>query len=124
MMKTRYAKHAATKRGYTIHKTRRSEAQWKMYVEISFDQCQPSGLAQMATKGNLRKVIITSERSRVRASSWKFFFRSEKGMGLSPKAKVQVLHTAQLDVIVSSNHQQLTCRSKRNKNFVLGHSSF
>nr|GEZ30114.1 hypothetical protein [Tanacetum cinerariifolium] len=38
---------------------------------------------------------------------------AKKEWGLSPKAKVRVLHTAQLDVTVSSNHQQLTCRSKQ-----------
>ncbi|GJW75074.1 hypothetical protein Tco_0134444 [Tanacetum coccineum] len=41
---------------------------------------EPSGLAQMATKG------------------------AKKEWGLSPKEKVRVLHTAQLDVTVSSNH--------------------
>nr|GEX29070.1 probable carboxylesterase 2 [Tanacetum cinerariifolium] len=30
--------------------------------------------------------------------------RGKKEWGLSPKAKVRVLHTAQLDVTVSSNH--------------------
>nr|GEV20211.1 hypothetical protein [Tanacetum cinerariifolium] len=65
---------------------------------------QPSELAQMATKGNLGEVVTTCERSWVQASPWGFSFRSEKGVGLSLKAKVRVLHTAQLDVTVSSNH--------------------
>ncbi|GJZ09169.1 hypothetical protein Tco_0543452 [Tanacetum coccineum] len=38
---------------------------------------------------------------------------AKKEWGLSPNAKVRVLHTAQLDVTVSSNHYQLTCHSKK-----------
>nr|GEV06904.1 ATPase, F1/V1/A1 complex, alpha/beta subunit, zinc knuckle CX2CX4HX4C [Tanacetum cinerariifolium] len=52
----------------------------------------------MATKGNLGEVVTTCERSWVQASPWGFYFKSEKKWGLSPKAKVQVLYTAQLDV--------------------------
>nr|GEU63720.1 RNA polymerase II-associated protein 3 isoform X1 [Tanacetum cinerariifolium] len=51
----------------------------------------------MATKGNLGEVVTTCERSWVQASPWGFSFRSEKGVGLSHKAKIRVLHTAQLD---------------------------
>nr|GEU99613.1 hypothetical protein [Tanacetum cinerariifolium] len=65
--------------------------------------CQ-SGLAQMATKGNLGEVVTTCERSWVQASPWGFPSGAKKEWGLSPKAKVRVLHTAQLDVTVSSNH--------------------
>nr|GEY91948.1 ribonuclease H-like domain-containing protein [Tanacetum cinerariifolium] len=43
--------------------------------------CQPSGLAQMATKDNLGEVVTTCERSWVQASPWGFSFRSEKGVG-------------------------------------------
>nr|GEY63101.1 basic 7S globulin 2-like [Tanacetum cinerariifolium] len=39
---------------------------------------EPSGLAQMATKGNLGEVVITCERSWVQASPLEFSFRSEK----------------------------------------------
>nr|GEU64861.1 hypothetical protein [Tanacetum cinerariifolium] len=52
----------------------------------------------MATKGNLGEVVTICERSWVQASPWRFSFRSEKGVGFIPKANVQVLHTAQLDV--------------------------
>nr|GEX25448.1 hypothetical protein [Tanacetum cinerariifolium] len=39
---------------------------------------KPSGLAQMATKGNLGEVVTTCERSWVQASPWRFSFRSER----------------------------------------------
>nr|GEU46383.1 reverse transcriptase domain-containing protein [Tanacetum cinerariifolium] len=52
----------------------------------------------MATKGNLREVVTTCERSWVQASLWGFPLGAKKEWGLSPKAKVRVLHTAQLDV--------------------------
>nr|GEY36919.1 hypothetical protein [Tanacetum cinerariifolium] len=58
----------------------------------------------LRTKGNFGKVVTTCERSWVQASPWGFFFRSEKRVGFILKAKVRVLHTAQLDVTVSSNH--------------------
>nr|GEY59187.1 mammalian uncoordinated homology 13, domain 2 [Tanacetum cinerariifolium] len=44
-----------------------------------------SGLAQMATNGNLGKVVTTCGRSQVRASPWGFSLWSKKGVGLSPK---------------------------------------
>nr|GEX53912.1 putative reverse transcriptase domain-containing protein [Tanacetum cinerariifolium] len=47
----------------------------------------------MATKGNLGEVVTTCEMSWVQASPWGFSFRSEKGVGLSPKAKVMVAPT-------------------------------
>nr|GEZ13279.1 hypothetical protein [Tanacetum cinerariifolium] len=43
---------------------------------------KPSELAQIATKGNLREVVTTCERSWVQASPWGFSFRSEKGVSL------------------------------------------
>ncbi|GJW33191.1 hypothetical protein Tco_0053223, partial [Tanacetum coccineum] len=43
---------------------------------------------------------------------------ARKEWGLSPKAKVRVLHTAQLDVVVSSNHYQLTCHAFYRHDFV------
>nr|GEU82892.1 hypothetical protein [Tanacetum cinerariifolium] len=55
-------------------------------------------LPKMATKGNLGEVVTTCERSWVQASSWGFPSGAKKEWGLSPKAKVRVLHTAQLDV--------------------------
>nr|GEU38650.1 hypothetical protein [Tanacetum cinerariifolium] len=67
-------------------------------LHTNYKCIKPSGLAQMATKGNLEEVVTTCERSWVQASPWGFSFRSEKEWGLSLKAKVRVLHTAQLDV--------------------------
>nr|GEV25927.1 hypothetical protein [Tanacetum cinerariifolium] len=58
----------------------------------------------MTTKGNLGEVVITCERSWVQASPCGFPSGAKKEWGLSLKAKVRVLHTAQLDVTVSSNH--------------------
>nr|GEX81618.1 hypothetical protein [Tanacetum cinerariifolium] len=54
----------------------------------------------MATKGNLGEVVTTCERSWVQAPPWGFPSGAKKEWGLSPKAKVRVLHTAQLDVTV------------------------
>nr|GEU41120.1 hypothetical protein [Tanacetum cinerariifolium] len=61
----------------------------------------------MATKGNLGEVVTTCERSWVQALPWGFSFRSEKEWGLSPKAKVRVLDTAQLDVTNGVNIPKL-----------------
>nr|GEZ14658.1 RNA-directed DNA polymerase, eukaryota, reverse transcriptase zinc-binding domain protein [Tanacetum cinerariifolium]GEZ14980.1 RNA-directed DNA polymerase, eukaryota, reverse transcriptase zinc-binding domain protein [Tanacetum cinerariifolium] len=60
------------------------------YEKLRSKHCliQPSGLAQMAIKGNLREVVTTCERSWVQALPWGFSFRSEKEWGLSPKAKI------------------------------------
>nr|GFA29609.1 hypothetical protein [Tanacetum cinerariifolium] len=63
----------------------------------------------MATKSNLGEVVTTCERSWVQASPWGFFFMSDKKWGLSPKAKVRVLHTAQLDVTKEKADVTLTC---------------
>nr|GEW79909.1 hypothetical protein [Tanacetum cinerariifolium] len=52
----------------------------------------------MVTKGNLREVVTTCERSWVHDSPWGFSSGAKKEWGLSPKAKVPVLHIAQLDV--------------------------
>nr|GEX18753.1 integrase, catalytic region, zinc finger, CCHC-type, peptidase aspartic, catalytic [Tanacetum cinerariifolium] len=70
------------------------------YMEVSFyeEWYKPSGLAQMATKGNFGEVVTTCEKSWVQASLWGFPSGAKKEWGLSPKAKVRVLHTAQLDV--------------------------
>nr|GEW70425.1 hypothetical protein [Tanacetum cinerariifolium] len=54
----------------------------------------------MTTKSNLGEVVTTCQRSWVQASPWGFPSGAEKKWGLSPKAKVRVLHTAQLDVTV------------------------
>nr|GEW05922.1 hypothetical protein [Tanacetum cinerariifolium] len=43
-----------------------------------------NGLAQMATKGNLREVVTTCERSWVKALSCGFSFRSKKGVVFIP----------------------------------------
>nr|GEZ62844.1 hypothetical protein [Tanacetum cinerariifolium] len=63
-----------------------------------------------ATRPNLGEVVTTCERSWVQASPWGFLSgakrsgvyplrrRSKKEWGLSPKEKVRVLHTAQLNV--------------------------
>nr|GEW35270.1 hypothetical protein [Tanacetum cinerariifolium] len=59
---------------------------------------------QMATKGNLGEVVTTCEKSWVQASPWGFPSGAKKECGLSHKAKVRVLHTAQLNVTMSSNH--------------------
>nr|GEZ60199.1 hypothetical protein [Tanacetum cinerariifolium] len=61
----------------------------------------------MATKGYLREVVTTCERSWVQASSWGFPSGAKKEWGLFPKAKVQVLDTAQLDVTCNC-HLSLT----------------
>nr|GEW11523.1 retrovirus-related Pol polyprotein from transposon TNT 1-94 [Tanacetum cinerariifolium] len=45
---------------------------------------KPSGLAQMATKGNLGEVVTTCERSWVQASPWGFSFNRKKGVGFIP----------------------------------------
>nr|GEZ21750.1 hypothetical protein [Tanacetum cinerariifolium] len=67
--------------------------------------CQPSGLAQMATKGNLGEVVTTCERGLGFKPRRRGFPSGAKNeWGLSPKANVRVLHTAQFDVTVSSNH--------------------
>ncbi|GJW15522.1 hypothetical protein Tco_0019655 [Tanacetum coccineum] len=47
----------------------------------------------MATKGKLVEVVTTCERSWVQASPWGFPSGAKKEWGLSPKTKVQVLHT-------------------------------
>nr|GEY93045.1 hypothetical protein [Tanacetum cinerariifolium] len=63
---------------------------------------KPSGLAQMATKGNLGEVVVRGLGFKPRRGGFPSGAKNE--WGLSPKAKVRVLHTAQLDVTVSSNH--------------------
>nr|GEU57559.1 UBN2 domain-containing protein [Tanacetum cinerariifolium] len=68
---------------------------------------EPSGLAQMATKGNLGEVVTTCERSWVQASRRGFPSGAKKEWGLSPKAKVRVLHTAQLGVTCRSCNSQV-----------------
>nr|GEW56601.1 putative reverse transcriptase domain-containing protein [Tanacetum cinerariifolium] len=83
----------------------------------SYNECvcfsQPSGLAQMATKGNFEEVVNTCERSWVLASPWGFSFRSEKGVGLSHKAKVRVLHTTQLDVTAEKMRSEIVEMRRR-----------
>nr|GEX94421.1 alternative NAD(P)H-ubiquinone oxidoreductase C1, chloroplastic/mitochondrial [Tanacetum cinerariifolium] len=60
--------------------------------------------------GNLGEVVTTCERSWVQASPWGFSFRSEKGVEFIPKAKVRVLHTAQLDVNEALPPDKRHCR--------------
>nr|GFB34244.1 hypothetical protein [Tanacetum cinerariifolium] len=53
----------------------------------------------MATKGNLGEVVTTCERGLgFKPRRGGFPSGARKKWGLSPKAKVRVLHTAQLDV--------------------------
>nr|GEZ55623.1 hypothetical protein [Tanacetum cinerariifolium] len=52
----------------------------------------------MATKGNFGEVVIICERSWVQPRRGGFPSGAKKEWDLSPKAKVRVLHTAQLDV--------------------------
>nr|GEV29481.1 cysteine and histidine-rich domain-containing protein RAR1 [Tanacetum cinerariifolium] len=59
--------------------------------------------ASMATNGNIGEVVTTCERSWFQASPWGFPSGAKKEWGLSPKAKVRVLHTAQLDVTFLCN---------------------
>nr|GEW21790.1 hypothetical protein [Tanacetum cinerariifolium] len=60
---------------------------------------QPFELAQMATKGNLGEVVTTCERGLgFKPRREGFPSGAKKEWGLSPKAKVRVLHTAELDV--------------------------
>nr|GEU30951.1 putative reverse transcriptase domain-containing protein [Tanacetum cinerariifolium] len=55
----------------------------------------------MATKGNLGEVVATCERGLgFKSRRWGFPSGAKKEWGLSPKAKVRVLHTAQLDVTI------------------------
>nr|GFA21125.1 aquaporin NIP1-1-like [Tanacetum cinerariifolium] len=64
----------------------------------------------MAAKGNLGEVVTTCERSLVQASPWGFPSGAKKEWGLSPKLKVRVLHTAQLDVTYGFAVKQLCNR--------------
>ncbi|GKD23628.1 hypothetical protein Tco_1225331 [Tanacetum coccineum] len=57
--------------------------------------------AQIATKGNLEKVVTTYE-GVFESNRAGFPSRAKKEWSLSPDAKVRVLHTVQLYVTVSS----------------------
>ncbi|GJU61787.1 hypothetical protein Tco_1243622 [Tanacetum coccineum] len=65
---------------------------------------QPSGLAQMATKGNFGELLPHARGLEFEPHRGGFPSGAKKEWGLSSKAKVRVLLTAQLDVIVRSNH--------------------
>nr|GEV49242.1 hypothetical protein [Tanacetum cinerariifolium] len=69
-----------------------------------FYSMEPSGLVQMATKGNLGRLLPHARGLEFKPCRGGFPSGAKKEWGLSPKAKVRVLHTAQLDVTVSSNH--------------------
>nr|GEY12058.1 transposase, mutator type [Tanacetum cinerariifolium] len=60
--------------------------------------------AQMATKGNLGRLLPHARGLGFKPRRGGFPSGAKKEWGLSPKVKVQDLHTAQLDVTVSSNH--------------------
>nr|GEW82102.1 probable carboxylesterase SOBER1-like [Tanacetum cinerariifolium] len=57
--------------------------------------------AQMATKGNLGEVVTHARGLGFKPRREGFSSGAKKEWGLSPKAKVRVLHTAQLDVTVA-----------------------
>nr|GEZ30949.1 zinc finger, CCHC-type [Tanacetum cinerariifolium] len=72
--------------------------------DVGYRLCLSAG-PKMATKGNLREVVTTCERGLgFKPRRGGFPSGAKKEWSLSPKAKVRVLHTAQLDVTVSSNH--------------------
>nr|GEV74756.1 putative ribonuclease H-like domain-containing protein [Tanacetum cinerariifolium] len=59
---------------------------------------EPSGLAQMATKGTLGRLLPHARGLGFKPRRRGFPSGAKKEWGLSPKGKVRVLHTAQLDV--------------------------
>nr|GEX72125.1 retrovirus-related Pol polyprotein from transposon TNT 1-94 [Tanacetum cinerariifolium] len=76
-------------------------------------------LLKMATKGNLGEVVTTCMRSWVQASSWGFPSGAKKVWGLSPKAKIRVLHTAQLDITIWTLKRKAELNKKAHSAMIL-----
>nr|GEZ20621.1 hypothetical protein [Tanacetum cinerariifolium] len=71
---------------------------------VRYRNTEPFELAQIATKGNLERLLPHARGLEFKPRRGGFPSGAKKEWGLSPKAKVRVLHTAQLDVTVCSNH--------------------